>query len=179
MKKYYVIILCLLFIAGVTSCATSEERKSAPTAVTNPVTELETPDFETAGFKITEYPVDYKFTRCALIAGSVGEMNFDISDGAFITFRMAKHPVGEIPGIHSIEDISGVHYEFTEITNFDSKNVPVTVKKAFEPSYNAVCTWDKDGYTFSLWIEALEEPADPVKLAEDFVENVVIEPKQV
>lgn len=178
MKKYYIIILCLLFIAGVTSCATAQERKTAPAAVTNPITEIETPDFSSAGFTVAGYPVDYTLTRCALIADRVGEMDFDLADGAFITFRVAKQQTtGDMTGVQSDGDISGMHFEFTEVTHFDSKNVPVTVKKVFEPSYAAVSTWNKDGYTFSLVIEALKEPADPVKVAEDFVENIVMEPE--
>lgn len=39
MKKYYVIILCLLFIAGVTSCATNQEKTTAPAAVINQISE--------------------------------------------------------------------------------------------------------------------------------------------
>lgn len=170
MKKYYIIILCLLFIAGITSCTANQADKSAPAAVANPVTELESPDFEQAGFKVAEYPTGYTLTRCAVISGRVGEMDFDLDDGATVTFRISKL---------TDEDISGIHYEFTRITNFDSKNVPVTVKEIFDPSYTAVCTWDKNGYTFSLVLQALEEPKSPVTLAEDFVENVVMEPELI
>lgn len=170
MKKYYVIILCLLFIAGVTSCATKQEKKAAPAALVNPITELEAPDFSSAGFKVVEYPLDYTLTRCASIDDRIGEMDFDIAEGLSIVFRVAKE---------TDEDISGVHYEFTEVTHFDSSNVPVTLKKSFEPSYDAVAAWNKDGYTFSLWIYAQEEPADSVKIIENFLENVVMEPDKI
>lgn len=55
MKKYYVIIVCLLFIASITSCTAKQEKKTASTQLPNPITELKTLDFSSAGFKVAEY----------------------------------------------------------------------------------------------------------------------------
>ena len=155
MKRQNLAICCAALLLLTTGCSSqpsstssgnSSSSSSEEAQQPNPMVSYETPDFtEVAGFSLSNLPErdDVTLDQCWLIDEAVAQLDFLFEEELEGTLRVAKGEDQDISGISNLE------FESDSIQDYDGVQVRIQ-ESAGGP---ALATWNRYGYTFSLYLE--------------------------
>lgn len=156
MKKIIGLLLCVFMLAGVAAYA-----EETPVGMANPWVEMNKEDAEVKSGYIMNIPegaenVHFLYNDILHIL----EMDFEI-DGQAYTARMASSAETD-----TVEDISGMHYEWTSVEEFELQGLRMVEMRAKDGD-NTVCVCNAldvvPGFVYS--VSTIQPDADGLDLS--------------